>query len=64
MSTPLAARQRFYLMQISEYTPFTSSKELYENIGIERRILDDTELDYNRYGEITPELIQEVQGVL
>ncbi len=62
MHSFLSAKQRFYLMQISEYEPFARSKKLYENIGIERRILEDTELDYSRYGEVTPELIQHVQN--
>ncbi len=62
MHSSLSSKQRFYLMQISEYAPFVGSKKLYENIGIERRILEDTELDYGRYEEVTPELIQQVQN--
>lgn len=58
----LSAKQGFYLMQISKYAPFEGSKALYESIGIERRILDHTELDYERYEEITPDLIREVEN--
>ncbi len=58
----LSARQRYYLMQISDFESFVRAKDLYKNIHIERRILNETELDYGRSGEITLELISQVQN--
>jgi hypothetical protein len=59
----LNARQRYYLMQIMEYAPLVNCMEQYNNVSIERRILDETEeLNYNHHVRITPELIQEIRG--
>lgn len=57
----LSARQRYYLMQVTEYAPFTNCIGLYDNVSIERRILDETELDCTHSREFTLELIQEIQ---
>jgi hypothetical protein len=58
----LTSKQRYYLMQVSNFAPFLKYKDLYKRLGIERKMLDADEIDYAIHDRIMPEVVEKIKS--